>query len=403
MKERIAQKVQGTIPSMTLKLSEVATKLAAEGHQVISFGTGEPDYTTPDHICEAGKQAIDEGHTKYDAVAGLQPLRKAVQDKLLCENHLDYKLEQIVITSGAKSALFVTLQAILDPGDEVIIPAPYWVSYTEMVKLAGGVPVIVSTKRDNGFKLRPDELILATTDKTKAIMLNTPSNPTGIFYDEAELRELAEVIVETDIFVLSDEIYEDYVYTRERPVSIASLGDEIAERTIVINGFSKTFAMTGWRLGYLAAPKDVARAIVRIQGHTLSHPALVSQYAGLEAMVERREVQETVRTVFEERREKMVERLDLIPELDYIFPDATFYIFVDVTGIIDLNAGISSAMEFCEELLAKGHVVTIPGEAFGVENFVRFSFATNEENIDEGFDRIEAFVRELRRRAALED
>lgn len=398
MQERIAENVLKTDPSMTLTLSEKAKELTEKGEAVISFGTGEPDFPTPEYICEGAVEAIGAGYTKYDAVAGVKALREAIGKKLREENGLNYDTGQIVVTSGAKSALSLTLEAIVNPGDEVIIPVPYWVSYTEMVKLAGGVPVLVPTTAANLFKLTPEILEKAITPKTKAVMLNTPNNPTGVFYRKEELEALAKVIVDADIYVLSDEIYESFVYTDESPISIAAFGDGIKERTIVINGFSKTYAMTGWRLGYLAAPPDVAAAIIRIQGHTLSHPSTIAQYAGLRALSGQKELVRRIIPLFAERRQEMMTRLDRIPEFTYTLPESTFYIFANISALIGSETGIKSSMDFCMKLLEDQKVVTIPGEAFGMPEYLRFSFATSLEKIDAGFDRMETFVNHLKRR-----
>ena len=377
MRARVAEKVENCIDSLTLSLSEKAKAFREAGESVVSFGTGEPDFTTPEYICDGAKAAIDAGHTKYDAVTGVAALRNAIAKKLREDNGLSYGMDEIIVNSGAKSSLSVALQTILNPGDEVIIPKPYWVSYTEMVKLAGGVPVVVDTDPENAFKMTAEQMKAAITDKTKAMMLNTPVNPTGVLYSREELQALADVAVAADILVIADEIYEEFVYDGNKMVSIASLGEAIKNNTILVNGFSKTYAMTGWRLGYAAAPADIIAGMKRIQGHTISHPSTITQYAGITALEEKGEVVNEIIRIFDERRRAMMARLDKISQLSYIYPQSTFYIFVDISQVIELN---------------EQKVVTIPGEAFGVTEHIRLSFATSMEEIEEGFNRIEAFL-----------
>ncbi|SDP81073.1 aspartate aminotransferase [Eubacterium maltosivorans] len=393
MRTRVSEKVENCIDSLTLSLSEKAKAFREAGEAVVSFGTGEPDFTTPAYICDGAKAAIDAGHTKYDAVTGVAALRSVIARKLKEDNGLSYGMDEIIVNSGAKSSLSVALQTILNPGDEVIIPKPYWVSYTEMVKLAGGVPVVVDTDPENAFKMTAEQMKAAITDKTKAMMLNTPVNPTGVLYSREELQALAAVAVEADILVISDEIYEEFVYDGNKTVSIASLGEAIKNNTILVNGFSKTYAMTGWRLGYAAAPADIIAGMKRIQGHTISHPSTITQYAGITALEEKGEVVDEIIRIFDERRKTMMARLDKIPQLSYIYPQSTFYIFVDISRVIEDNRyGIASGYEFSQRLLNEQKVVTIPGEAFGVTEHIRLSFATSMEEIEEGFNRIEAFL-----------
>ena len=396
MKNRIADRVNHCIDSMTLKLSARAKAFKDAGENVISFGTGEPDFTTPDYICEGGKAAIDARHTKYDAVAGVAALRAAIADKFAQDNGLSYSPEEIIVCSGAKTYLSVALQTLLNPGDEVIIPKPYWVSYTEMVKLAGGVPVIVDTRPENQFKMTARELQAAITPKTRVLMLNSPVNPTGVIYGPEDLKAIAEVAVAADLVVLSDEIYEAFVYDGNKTVSIAALGEAIKNNTLVINGFSKTFAMTGWRLGYAAGPKDIIDAMKKVQGHNISHPCTIAQYAGLTALRDKGAAVAEMIAVFDERRRAMMARLDKIAVLDYIYPASTFYIFVDISAVIKDNKNdIASGYDFSERLLEDYKVVTIPGEAFGVENHIRLCFTTAVADIEAGFDRIEAFLNNL--------
>ena len=395
MKSMISDRVKNSKDSLTLSLAEKAKTLRDAGESVISFGTGEPDFTTPDYICDGAKKAIDAGYTKYDAVAGVLALRKAISKKLRDDNGLDYPPENIIVNSGAKSSISVALQAILNPGDEVIIPRPYWVSYTEIIRFAGGVPVIAETQKEDNFKLTPDELIYAITPKTKAIILNTPVNPTGVIYTLDELLALSEVLVRNKILVISDEIYEEFVYDNHKHISIASLNREIKNQTILVNGFSKTYAMTGWRLGYAAANSEIIIGMKRVQGHTISHPSTISQHAGITALEEKSNTVDNIIRMFDERRLAMIECLNKIPELDYIYPESTFYIFVDISTILNNRKNIinpDTSFGFSEKLLEVAKVIVIPGEAFGMTNYIRLSFATSLEDIDEGFRRITQFI-----------
>jgi len=395
VKSMVSDKVKFCQDSLTLSLAEKAKNFKDAGESVISFGTGEPDFTTPEYICVGANKAIKAGHTKYDAVAGVLALRKAISKKLREDNGLDYPPENIIVNSGAKSSIFLALQTILNPGDEVIVPCPYWVSYTEMIRLAGGIPVIAETQRDNKFKLTPDELIYAITPKTKAIILNTPGNPTGVIYSLDELLALSEVIVRNSILVISDEIYEEFVYDNRKHISIASLNSDIKKQTILINGFSKTYAMTGWRLGYAAASPEIITGMKRIQGHTISHPSTISQHAGITALEEKGDFIHKIMLLFDERRQVMIEQLDNINGLDYIYPEGAFYIFVDITNILINRKNIihpDTSYGFSEKLLEAAKVVVIPGEAFGMPNYIRFSFATSIEDIDEGFRRLNRFI-----------
>ncbi|MEG0310935.1 MAG: pyridoxal phosphate-dependent aminotransferase [Eubacterium sp.] len=394
MNNRLSKKVINSVDSLTLSLAEKAKNYKDAGESVIRFGTGEPDFTTPEYICAGAKTAIDAGYTKYDAVAGVFALREAIAEKLKKDNQLDYEPDEIIVSSGAKSSLSIALQTILNPGDEVIIPKPYWVSYTEMVKLSEGIPVIIETTYENKFKMTADELRRAITPKTKAVMLNTPVNPTGVVYLKRELEALAEVIVEKNIFVISDEIYDEFVYDGVEALSIASLGEAVKKNTILVNGFSKTYAMTGWRLGYAAASKDIIDGMKRIQGHMISHPSTISQHAGITALEGKDKTIPGMIAVFDKRRKAMMARLDKLPQLSYIYPQSTFYIFVDMRKIIEDNRyDIISGFDFSEKLLIEQKVVTIPGEAFGVDHYVRFSFAASLEAIEEGFNRIEQFLK----------
>jgi len=395
MKSMVSDKVKNSLDSLTLSLAEKAKTLKDAGESIISFGAGEPDFTTPEYICAGAKKAINAGYTKYDAVAGVLDLRKALSKKLRDENGLDYPPENIIVNSGAKSSISIALQTILNPGDEVIVPRPYWVSYTEMIRLAGGVPIIAETQKSNNFKLSPDELIYAITTRTKAIILNTPVNPTGVMYSLDELLALSEVLVRNKIIVISDEIYEEFVYENRKHISIASLNREIKNQTILVNGFSKTYAMTGWRLGYAAANSEIINGMKRVQGHTISHPSTISQHAGITALQEKSNTIDKIIMMFDERRLAMIEYLNRIPELDYIYPESTFYIFVDLSNILKNRKNIinpDTSFGFCEKLLEVAKVVVIPGDAFGMPNYMRLTFAASLEDIDEGFRRLTQFI-----------
>jgi len=392
----ISDRVKNIQDSLTLSLAEKTKILKDAGEAVISFGTGEPDFTTPEYICDGAKKAINAGYTKFDVVAGVLDLRKAISKKLRDDNGLDYPPENIIVNSGAKSSILIALQTILNPGDEVIVPRPYWVSYLEMIRLAGGVPIIAETQKSNNFKLTPDELIYAITTKTKAIILNAPVNPTGVIYTLEELLALSEVLVRNKILVISDEIYEEYVYENHKHISIASLNREIKNQTILVNGFSKTYVMTGWRLGYAAANAEIIDGMKRVQAHTLSHPSTISQYAGLTALQEKSNTVENIVRMFDERRLKMIEYLNRIPEIDYIYPESTFYIFVDISTVLNNRKNIinpDTSFGFAEKLLEVAKVIVIPGEAFGMPNYIRLSFAAAPiEEIDEGSHRLTQFI-----------
>lgn len=396
MKEMIANRVKNTQPSMTLAITAKAKDLISRGEDVVSFGAGEPDFDTPADICVAAIDAIRNGHTRYTAAAGIMSLREIICNKLKKDNNLDYTPDQVIINSGAKHSLSTALQAIINPGDEVIIPVPYWVSYPEMVRLAEGNPVFVKTDKNNDFKLTLEDLNNALTKKTKAIMLNSPSNPVGAVYSKKELEVIANFAVKNNIIVISDEIYEKLIYENQEHVSIASLNEEIKELTIVVNGMSKAYAMTGWRLGYAAANKDIIQAMNRIQGHAVSHPCSITQYAGVAALQCDDSIIANMVKEYDNRRKYMINRLNNIDELDYIYPEGAFYVMIDISKLFGRNISkkeIQSSLDFAEVLLEDGKVAVIPGIAFGVDNFIRLSYATSMEQIKEGLDRIEKFIK----------
>lgn len=399
MKKLIAHRVQNMTPSITLAITAKANELKAKGIDVISFGAGEPDFDTPDYIKKAGIEAIQKGFTKYTPTTGITPLKEAVTKKLREDNGLEYSTDEIIINSGAKNSISTALQAICNAGDEVIIPVPYWVSYSEMVKIVEGIPVFIETKSKNNFKVTKEELVSAITPKTKAIMINTPSNPTGAVYSKKELQEIAEVAIENQIFIISDEIYEKMVYDNNIHISIASLGQKIKDFTILINGMSKEYAMTGWRLGYTAANKNVIQAMGKIQGHALSHPSSISQYAGLEALEGDQSIVQDMVNEFDKRRKYMVKRLDTIDYLDYIYPEGAFYVFIDISKVFGRtfnNVTINSSLDFSNLLLEQVNVAVVPGIGFGADNYIRVSYAVSLETIQEGLNRIENFLKEIK-------
>ncbi len=381
----IAKNVAELSPSMTLSITSQAKALKKQGVDVLSFGAGEPDFNTPAPIVEAAIKALHDGQTRYTESAGLLELRQAIAAKLLVDNGLEYEPSQISVNCGAKHSCYNAILAVCNPGDEVIIPAPYWTSYPEMVKLVGATPVIVETKAENGWKLTPEEFENNISPMTKMIILNSPGNPTGSVYTKEELEKLAEVAVGEGIVILSDEIYEKLVYAGQQHISIASLSKEVYEHTITINGFSKAYAMTGWRLGYTAAPKKIAEAIDNLQSHTTSNPTTFAQYGAIAALQMDQQIVADMRDEFDVRRQFMMGRLSAIRNVKVVEPLGAFYFLVNIEPI-----GIKS-VNFCEKLLSKQKVAIVPGVAFGAENTVRFSYATSLDIINAGMDRFEEF------------
>ncbi|MDD2574018.1 MAG: pyridoxal phosphate-dependent aminotransferase [Bacillota bacterium] len=386
-------------PSMTIDITAKAKKMKEEGRDIVGFGAGEPDFDTPEFIADAGVKAIREGKTRYTSAYGIDGLRKEISKKLKEDNGLDYSYNQIILSSGAKHSLSTAFQAICDPGDEVIVPLPYWVSYPEMVTIAGGKPVIVKTLKENSFKITARQLEDSITPRTKAIILNSPSNPTGVVYSRKELEKIAAVAVEKDIFVISDEIYEKLVYDGMTHVSIASLGDSIKSLTILINGMSKAYAMTGWRLGYAAAEPDIIKAMGTIQVHAISHPSSIAQYAGEAALKGDQTIITQMAKEYDNRRKYALERLDGISGLTYVKPEGAFYVYISLEGLLGKSYGgktIDSSLVFTKLLLENKEVAVIPGAAFGDDTYIRMSYATSMEQIKRGLDRMEQFVSEIR-------
>ncbi len=376
-------------PSLTLAIDSKAKAMRAEGIDVCGFGAGEPDFDTPEHIKEAAIKALQDGFTKYTPSAGLPDLRTAISEKFAADNQVDYKPSQIVVSNGAKQSCYNAILACCEPGDEVIIPAPYWVSYPDMVRLVGAEPVIVETKASNAYKMTAEEFENAMTPRTKMVIINSPGNPTGSVYTREELEALVEVALTEDIFILSDEIYEKLIYDDASHVSVASLSKEAYDLTITVNGFSKAYAMTGWRLGYLGAPEEIAKVIDSLQSHSTSGPNSFAQKGAVAALKGSQQCVTDMRDEFNVRREYMYERLAAIPNMTTVKPLGAFYMLADISKF-----GLSST-NFADRLLSKAEVAVVPGIAFGDDKTVRLSYATDLETIKTGLDRIEQFCRTI--------
>jgi aspartate aminotransferase len=385
----LAERATILTPSLTLSIDSKAKAMKAEGIDVCSFGAGEPDYDTPEHIKAAAMASLDGGFTKYTPSSGIPELRQAISDKFKADNGIDYKPSQIIVSNGAKHSCYNAILATCQPGDEVIIPAPYWLSYPEMVRLAGAEPVFVQTREENNWKMTAEEFESAMTPRTKMVILNSPGNPTGSVYTREELEAIVEVADTEDIFILSDEIYEKLTYDGAEHVSVASLSPTAYNLTITINGFSKAYAMTGWRLGYLAAPEPIARAIDAIQSHSTSNPCSFAQKGGLAALKGDQTPVEDMRAEFDLRRQYMVNRLNSIPGVTVVDPKGAFYVLANISKL-----GLSST-NFADRLLAKHHVAVVPGIAFGDDRTIRFSYATGMDIIKKGLDRFEEFCKSL--------
>lgn len=381
----IAEKFSEIAPSQTLAITAAAKKMREEGQDVASFGAGEPDFDTPQHIKDACIEALQEGKTKYTAATGIPELKEAVAAKLLVDNEVEYEASQISINCGAKHSCYNAILACCDPEDEVIIPAPYWTSYPEMVRLAGAEPYVVETKRENGWKLTADQFEEAISGRTRMLILNSPNNPTGSVYSKEELEALVEVAESEDIIILSDEIYEKLIYNDKKHVSTASVSEAARNLTITINGFSKVYSMTGWRLGYTAAPAEIAKAIGIIQSHTTSNPTTFAQYGALAALQGDQSMIEEMVEEYDMRRQYMLSRLQKINNIDVVEPEGAFYFLVDTTKI-----GLNS-MNLTEKLLSRYLVAAVPGAAFGYDQSLRLSYATSLDVIKKGLDRFEEF------------
>ena len=385
----LAQRATILTPSLTLSIDSKAKAMKAEGLDVCSFGAGEPDIDTPEHIKNAAQAAIEAGFTKYTPSSGIPELRQAISEKFAADNKLNYKPSQVIVSSGAKHSCFNAILATCQPGDEVVIPAPYWLSYPEMVRLAGADPVFVQTKESNGWKMTAEEFQDAMTPRTKMVIINSPGNPTGAVYTRAELEAITEVCVDEEILILSDEIYEKLTYDGAEHVSTASLSQAVYNLTITVNGFSKAYSMTGWRLGYLGAPEAIAKAIDAIQSHSTSNPTSFAQKGGLAALKGDQQPVTDMREEFDMRRQYMLNRLKSIDRVTVVEPKGAFYVLANISGL-----GLNST-NFADRLLSKHHVAVVPGIAFGDDRTIRFSYATSMDIIKKGLDRFEEFCKTL--------
>ncbi|NNU90471.1 pyridoxal phosphate-dependent aminotransferase [Anoxybacillus sp. CHMUD] len=393
---KLAKRVASLTPSSTLAITAKAKELKAAGYDVIGLGAGEPDFNTPQHIMEAAVKAMYDGHTKYTPSGGLATLKQEIIKKFQQDQQLDYKPSEIIVCVGAKHALYTLFQVILDEGDEVIIPTPYWVSYPEQVKLAGGVPVYVEGLEENEFKITPEQLKQAITKRTKAVIINSPSNPTGVIYTKEELQALGEVCVAHDVLIVSDEIYEKLVYGGHEHVSIAQLSPELKKQTIIINGVSKSHSMTGWRIGYAAGDAEIIGAMTDLASHSTSNPTSIAQYAAIAAYSGPQEPVEHMRQAFEQRLNIIYDRLVQIPGFSCVKPQGAFYLFPNAKEAATMTR-YESVDAFVEALLEEAKVALVPGSGFGAPNNVRLSYATSLDLLHEALDRIETFINEKTR------
>lgn len=397
---KISQKAKGISPSPTLAVDAKAKQMKKEGQDVVGFGAGEPDFDTPEYIKAAAYHAMEEGFTKYTPVCGIPELKDAIS-KYLKHNGLNYNSNQIMISNGAKHSLFNILYCLLDPGDKVLIPAPYWVSYPELVKICGGTPVYIPTEESYNFRLKADVLESLIDKDTKAIIINSPNNPTGSVYLKEDLEEIAKIAAEHDLVIISDEIYEKFLYDGKEHVSISTVSQDAYERTIIVNGLSKTFAMTGWRIGYTAGPEQLIKTMTSFQSHTTANPNSIAQKAAVEALTnpERDKFIVNMAGEFKKRRDYMVERINDIPGLSCTRPEGAFYVMVNISQTfgkqIDGNV-IKDSTTFAQSLLEQFKVAVVPGFGFGADSHVRLSYASSMDNIKKGLDRIEKFVKLLK-------
>lgn len=383
----INRRIKDIIGSTTLAITATANELKAKGHDVVNFAAGEPDFDTPASIKAAAVKAIEQGLTKYTPTAGTQELREAIAAKFKKDNRLDYKPSQVVVSCGAKHSIFNIIQVLADEGEEVLIPSPYWVSYPEMVKAAGAVPRFIPTGAKTGFKVTPADLRRHVGSKTKILILNSPSNPTGMVYSREELESIAEFCVKNNLFVISDEIYEKLIYGMDGYTSIAALGKDIYDLTITVNGVSKAYAMTGWRIGYAAGREDIMEYVKKFQDHATSNPASISQAAAVQALREPEDGIRAMREEFRKRRDLMAAELKSIPQISYVLPQGAFYLFCDFSRM-------GSSERIARQILEDVKVAVIPGDSFGAPGFIRLSFATSAERIQEGTKRIKDWIRQ---------
>jgi len=396
---QLSKKAGNINPSITLAITAKANELKSQGVDVVSFGAGEPDFNTPENIIQAAIKAMHDGKTKYTPAGGILELKQTICNKFKNDNNLEYKPSQITISTGAKQCLANAFMAILNPEDEVLIPVPYWVSYPELVKLADGVPVYVETSKENNYKYTISDLEKATTDKTKAILINSPNNPTGTIYHEEELLEIANFAKEHNLLIISDEIYEKLIYDGEKHISIASLNEDAYERTLVINGVSKTYAMTGWRLGYVAASEEITKLMTSIQSHMTSNVNTMAQYAAIEALNGPIEDLNNMIKEFENRRNFMLYKLEKLSEISIIKPSGAFYIMVNISAYLNTTFKeqvINNSVDFAKVLLEEEKVAVIPGTGFGLDNYIRLSYATSMDIIENGIDRISIFLSKIK-------
>ena len=397
----VSDRIKNLTPSATVELTAKVADMRAAGIDVIAYNVGEPDFNTPDNIIKACEKAMEEGKTKYTPASGIIPLRKAICKKLEKDNNVHYEMNQICVSTGAKQALNNAVLAICNPGDEIIVPTPCWVSYVEIIKLADGKPVLVPTSEQDGFQLDVDAIAKAITPKTRAILINTPNNPTGALYNEERLKALGKLAVEHDIYIISDEVYEKLIYGNCKHICPASLGEDVKAHTIVVNGFSKAYSMTGWRVGYTAAPADVAKGISSLQGHTTSNSTSFVQWACLEALEEHTDPSvEMMRQEFNKRRDYLIKRLRAIPDVFCADADGAFYLMPNVSKYYGRKAEdgrvIKDSADFCDYILDEAKVAIVPGSAFEAPDNVRISYSNSMENIQKGIDRIEAAMAKLK-------
>lgn len=390
---KLADRVSALTPSTTLAITAKAKELKAAGHDVIGLGAGEPDFNTPQHIIDAAVHSMNAGQTKYTPAGGLAELKKEIIGKFQQDQNLAYKPGEIIVCTGAKHALYTLFQVLLNKGDEVIIPAPYWVSYPEQVKLADGVPVYVNALEENQFKMTPDQLKAAITDKTKAVIINSPSNPTGMLYSKEELEELGSICLQKNVLIVSDEIYEKLIYGENTHVSIAEISEELKQQTIIINGVSKSHSMTGWRIGYAAGNEQIIKAMTNLASHSTSNPTSIAQYASIAAYAGSQEPVEEMRKAFEERLNIIYDKLVSIPGITCLKPQGAFYLFPNAKQAAEIT-GFENVDDFVEALLEKEKVAIVPGSGFGAPENVRLSYATSLHTLEEALVRIDRFVKE---------
>ncbi len=393
MSIQLSDRVKSVKPSPTLAITARAAEMRAAGKDIIGLGAGEPDFDTPDHIKAAAVKALDDGFTKYTAVDGIPSLKKAIIEKFKKDNNFDYQLNQILVSCGGKQSFYNLSQALLNPGDEVIIPAPYWVSYPDMVLLADGKPVIVQTTQEAQFKITPEQLRAAITDKTRLLVINSPSNPTGVAYSEAELKALGEVLREfPNIIIATDDMYEHILWDKGSFVNILNANPDFYDRTMVLNGISKAYSMTGWRIGYAAGPAELIGAMKKIQSQSTSNPTSISQFAAQEAITGDQSCIDVMMTEFKKRHDFVVEALNKIDGIECLSTDGTFYVFPNISRLISRLEGIESDLDFAEYLIEKAGVALVPGTAFGSPGHMRISIATSMDNLSNALERIQAAI-----------